>query len=268
MHLGERLKNARIEAGLSQKQLCGDRITRNMLSLIEHGSATPSMDTLQYLSQRLGKSVSYFLGESSASPNQALMEQLRAAPPEAVLSLLDKYHAPDAVFDRERYLLEALACLSLAQRAIREEKPGPARNYLAQAARAGAQTPYYTEDIRRRQLLCCYEIGQDPAVLAPLLPSVDTELLLRSEWALKAGRFWDAKALLQTLPDSPKRSFLLAEACFGLGEFAEAATLYSQAESYAPQAVYARLEHCFRELDDYKQAYFYACKQRKGTESL
>ena len=59
MELGKRLQQARLEAGLSQKQLCGDRITRNMLSQIEHGTAKPSMTTLQYLAERLGKSVGY-----------------------------------------------------------------------------------------------------------------------------------------------------------------------------------------------------------------
>ena len=53
MELGEKLRLARLEAGLSQRQLCGDRISRNMLSLIEHGSARPSMDTLRFLAQRL-----------------------------------------------------------------------------------------------------------------------------------------------------------------------------------------------------------------------
>ena len=55
MALSQRLKQARLEAGLSQKALCGDRITRNMLSQIENGSARPSMDTLRYLAQQLGK---------------------------------------------------------------------------------------------------------------------------------------------------------------------------------------------------------------------
>ena len=32
MELGEKLKQARLEAGLSQRQLCGEEITRNMLS--------------------------------------------------------------------------------------------------------------------------------------------------------------------------------------------------------------------------------------------
>lgn len=34
MELGQRLKQARLEAGMSQRQLCGDVITRNMLSQI------------------------------------------------------------------------------------------------------------------------------------------------------------------------------------------------------------------------------------------
>ena len=38
MTIGQRLKQARLEAGLSQRQLCGDTITRNMLSLIENGA--------------------------------------------------------------------------------------------------------------------------------------------------------------------------------------------------------------------------------------
>lgn len=43
MELGEKLRLARLEAGLSQRALCGDEITRNMLSRIENGAARPSM---------------------------------------------------------------------------------------------------------------------------------------------------------------------------------------------------------------------------------
>ena len=53
MTLGEKLKQARLDAGLSPRQLCGDVITRNMLSQIENGSARPSMATLSYLASRL-----------------------------------------------------------------------------------------------------------------------------------------------------------------------------------------------------------------------
>ena len=78
MELGEKLLQARLEAGLSQRQLCADVITRNMLSLVEHGTARPSMDTLRYLAGKLGKPMSYFLEEDVVtSSNQPLMQQAR-----------------------------------------------------------------------------------------------------------------------------------------------------------------------------------------------
>ena len=77
MSIGSKLKQARLEAGLSQRQLCGDVITRNMLSLIENGSARPSMDTLAYLAERLGKPMGFFLGEKN--PNADCLESARAA---------------------------------------------------------------------------------------------------------------------------------------------------------------------------------------------
>lgn len=61
MTVGEKLRQARLDAGLSQRELCGECITRNMLSQIENGVANPSMATLQYLAGALKKPVSYFL---------------------------------------------------------------------------------------------------------------------------------------------------------------------------------------------------------------
>ena len=81
MELGEKIRMARLEAGLSQRQLCGEEITRNMLSLIEHGSAKPSMKTLRYLSGQLGKPMSYFLEEDARDPSELVesAENLRRA---------------------------------------------------------------------------------------------------------------------------------------------------------------------------------------------
>lgn len=52
--LGQKIKNARLEMGLTQKELCGGDITRNMLSRIETGDAYPSLETLCCLASRLG----------------------------------------------------------------------------------------------------------------------------------------------------------------------------------------------------------------------
>ena len=63
MNMGQRFRQARLEAGLSQTQLCRDVVSRNMLSQIEAGTAKPSLSTLTILAQRLQKPVGYFLGE-------------------------------------------------------------------------------------------------------------------------------------------------------------------------------------------------------------
>ena len=49
MTLGQKVRQARIRAGLTQEQAAGGRITRNMLSLIENDLSAPSMKTLEYL---------------------------------------------------------------------------------------------------------------------------------------------------------------------------------------------------------------------------
>ena len=61
MTIGARIKHARLMAGFSQRQLCGEVVTRNMLSLIESGKARPSMETLRSFAKQLGKTMSYFL---------------------------------------------------------------------------------------------------------------------------------------------------------------------------------------------------------------
>ena len=115
MELAMRIKTARLEAGLSQRQLCGDVITRNMLSLIEGGKARPSMDTLRHFARVLGRPLSYFLEEDMTfSPNQKAMQDAENAYAigdfSACLVALEEYRAPDPIFDQLRYLLELLAC--------------------------------------------------------------------------------------------------------------------------------------------------------------
>ena len=61
MTLGEKLKKARLERGLTQSQVCGEHITRNMLSQLENDLASPSVRTLEHLADALGVSVGWLL---------------------------------------------------------------------------------------------------------------------------------------------------------------------------------------------------------------
>lgn len=268
MELGQKIKQARLDAGLSQRQLCGDAITRNMLSLIESGRAKPSMDTLGYLAARLGKSLGYFLDDQAVtSPNQAALAQARqryaAGEYRQVLDALGDWEAPDDCFDPEKWLLEALACLALAEQALDQGKNAYARTLLEQAVQAGQHTPYYTRELERQRLLLAYR--QDPfraAELAAQLPELTRELLLRGAAALRSG---DAQRCVELLEAAGERDadwcLLRGEAAMALRDWSGAAQVLSRAESRHPKRCVPLLERCYRELEDYKRAYEYARKQ-------
>lgn len=163
MELGEKLRQARQEAGISQRALCGDAITRNMLSQIESDKAGPSVATLQYLAKQLGKPVSFFLEEDTAvSSNIALMQQARQAYAardyEQVLALLHTYRQPDELFDQEYLYLLALASLEQSSCLIDGGEPLRAVPLLEKLHRGSI---YYREDMERRRkqlLLRAYEL--------------------------------------------------------------------------------------------------------------
>lgn len=59
--LGQKIKQARLDKGMTQQNVVGNFITRNMLSKIENDVANPSIRTIEYLSTKLDKPISYFL---------------------------------------------------------------------------------------------------------------------------------------------------------------------------------------------------------------
>lgn len=265
MELGQRLRQARLEAGLSQRQLCADTVTRNMLSQIENGQARPSMDTLCRLAKRLGRPVSFFLGESAEeSGNAACLQRAYAADAAEVPAILRDYRAPDEANDAQRYFLEASARMTLARRALSRGNTGQAREELAQVRALGEKTKLYTEQTERARILLCYEADADtPQALSSALPTLDTELLLRADAALREQKYDRCIALVQAMETpTAKGRFFMGEALLAQGKYREAIACYQDAEAEMPLTVYRRLEECYRAVEDYKQAYFYACKQR------
>ena len=259
MELGKRLKEVRLAQGLSQRQLCGDEITRNMLSQIENGSAKPSMDTLRYLANRLGKPVSFFLEEQTVtSPNQEVMtrarEARRAGDWRAVLEVLGEYRGRDPLFDEEKNLLKFCALLDGAEQAMGEGKIPYARDLLEQAQ--PVSSIYRGPELERRYLLLTVR-----ATGRGSLPSLDEELLIRAELTTDPKR---AAALLDGAEDreTPRWNLLRGRAYLGAEQYEDAARCLTAAEATYPRETIPQLERCYRELEDYKKAYEYACKQR------
>ena len=251
MTIGEKIRQARQDAGLSQRQLCGDKVTRNMLSQIENGSARPSMDTLSYFAAQLGKPISYFLDEDALStPNHTLMRAARSAfaagDCHEALEILKQYRDPDDVFDAEKGLLAA------------------ARN-----ARSRGQEPYADQLLDRVDKDNLYYAAaaqrQHHLTMGLLPPSDDRELLLRAENALSGGDAQRALVYLAAAEDreSSQWHLLRGMACFALQDYQNAIPSLEQAENADPRACLSALEVCFRELSDFENAYRCACRLRE-----
>ena len=61
--IGTKIRDLRASKMMTQQELAGDHITRNMLSRIENGFALPSLPSLIYISERLGVPPGYLLAD-------------------------------------------------------------------------------------------------------------------------------------------------------------------------------------------------------------
>ena len=62
--IGQRIREARHRAGLTQQQVAGDRYTKAYVSALETGIARPSMVALNHIAERLNLPASHFIDEA------------------------------------------------------------------------------------------------------------------------------------------------------------------------------------------------------------
>jgi len=92
--LGERVRAARHDAGLSQAQLAGGELTKGFISQIESGLVRPSIRSLQHIASTLGRPLDYFIAdEPLAAAKRVTFHRLAA---EAAAERLDWEAAHEA----------------------------------------------------------------------------------------------------------------------------------------------------------------------------
>ena len=74
MTLGKRIKESRKKQGLTLVDLAGNHITKGMLSLIENDKSKPSMETLDYISEKLGVSIGYLTQSGDEEWTKKILE--------------------------------------------------------------------------------------------------------------------------------------------------------------------------------------------------
>ena len=101
LRLGERLRQLRVAAGMTQTDLAGERFSKEYVSQIERGKTRPTAETVEWLAQRLGVDAGFLANgvstdergrvDASLARAEALLEARRN--PEAVEAFADLHSA-------------------------------------------------------------------------------------------------------------------------------------------------------------------------------
>lgn len=274
MTLGEKLKKARLDRGLTQAQVCGDRITRNMLSQLENDSASPSVRTLEHLADALGVSLGWLLEQDPAAEQ---LQQARQLYRQGDFSACYECVCDHAAGQTEEGLLLLIrSALNLGERALADgrlreacNKAGIARERCEGSLYAGQPEQFRAGAVLLR---CALERQEDPEEFVSLFLTdfSETGRLLKARYALARNEIDTAQNLL---PSEPTQE-MLGECLILRGRVSMARQDYAGAETILHQAetvsrlnrlqrleLYDLLEQCCREREDYRQAYFYATRQ-------
>ena len=155
--LGRRLKAARLAKKMTQSDVVGTFITRNMLSQIESGSATPSMKTLEYLAGVLELPMDKLLAEGNL-PEET--ENSIFTLVHAKQLLTDKRYEellrsciPEGAISDEIHALRSIAHLGIAQRLSESEETEALQSAVmhARSAVKEAETGIYANSARVAQ---------------------------------------------------------------------------------------------------------------------
>src|SRR5256885_13716261 len=114
--LGERVRQLRVAAGLTQTDLAGDRFSKEYISQIERGKTRPTPETIGWLASRLGVDAT-FLSSGVSSDQRARTE--------AILTRAEaQAECRDFTAAVEEYTEARVAIVSSGARAL----PGPAHH--------------------------------------------------------------------------------------------------------------------------------------------
>ena len=177
--LGQRIKEARLAKKMTQTEVVGSFITRNMLSQIESGNAVPSVKTLTYLAQVLELPPSVLLPDTAESTDSdrepgavasavtlpaditvfyKAKEAYLAEDDTKAFELLSSIEETSAVFDEAQALL-ARVSLRLANVRCSEENFTEALDLSKTAATAAAKGLYASPEIKSQALLLLSDVA-------------------------------------------------------------------------------------------------------------
>ncbi len=278
MTLGEKIKKIRISKSLTQKNVAGDKITRNMLSRIETDQANPSLSTLEYIASKLDVPISFlfsdfdngFIYEKRGAINE-IYESFKCKNYKACISIIERLSS----LDEELSLLLTLSHFELGKSYLLQGSLISSKKHLELADSYSKNTAI---DLQLLKSLIPMYIAIASNIQSPLLEfdqasyldglnngfnyefykyiTLDFEYNYQTESFKKHA---EAKKLIK------ERRYI--DAVPLLLYVAELNNTISY-NSYVIFGVYSDLEICYKELADFEKAYKYASKKLSLLEGF
>ena len=147
--IGERIRLERLKHNLTQSQLSGDVITRNMLSLIESGAALPYVETLIHIANTLDIPAGVFFADDEKE--EALYTKIQTASKAKSLFASGKYEecadlCKTVLFDDELTFLAAECELRQAENEMKSLTLKSAAERLETALSVSSKSVYISKD--------------------------------------------------------------------------------------------------------------------------
>jgi transcriptional regulator with XRE-family HTH domain len=146
--IGKKIRELRLQKGMTQAALAGDTVTRNMLSQIENGVAQPSVTTIVEIAERLEVPTEYFFSDCedlNVFRKIGMIDGVRRAFAAKdygrCIYRLDRL----AVSDEETEYLYAESCFALGVAAYREGKLRLAEGHFERSLAHAEKTHYVGE---------------------------------------------------------------------------------------------------------------------------
>ena len=276
--LGQKIKALRKEKRMTQSELVGKRITRNMLSSIESGTANPSLETLEYIAERLDTSIAHLISDETYDLPLEKKEKIdsiyRAFIGRNYKACIRIINTLPSIDDELSFIL-ASATLELGNKNVSDGSLNTAIKNLESSIEYAKKTRLDTSAIKARaeMLLAIAKNVQSPLLefnssnyrsginatcdfdlYKYITLDLDYEfsseaLKLHSEAKkhIKERRYLDAANLLLKAADKIKEEGYNAYIIFN---------------------IYTDLEYCYKQLYDYEKAYLYSTKRITLLESF
>ncbi|MBE6635072.1 MAG: helix-turn-helix transcriptional regulator [Ruminococcaceae bacterium] len=270
LKIGEKIKRYRTRLGMTQRELCGDRITRNMLSLIENGSALPSLDTVCYLTERLGITPAHLFSEEDDDFIHAKQKQIkeikRLYSAKKYSECIDMIDALGGKDDELNYIA-AHSLLKLGKQKVKNGELTSGQDLLIRALKVSEETVYDTSAVRAEAPLY---IAVAMNIHSPLL-EFDQERYYRLHKSVFDYDFFKYVTMDPEYEfENPSyKKHLSAKLLLKRYAYSEAIVLLTELEdtkdrdydAYMLFGVYTDLENAYRQIGDFENAYRYSAKR-------